>query len=307
MKNAPGIGKPIDNTRVYPLDSAGHIVPPGVAGELFLSGKSLARGYFGKPDLTAEKFVPNPFGKEKGERLYRTGDIVFYTREGNIKFIGRADEQIKIRGYRIELSEIESFLNRHPLIQNAVVLSKTNEINEKFLAAYIIPQTDGTLNTGEVKQYLQSYLPAYMIPDAFVFLDNFPLKSSGKIDRNAFPNPQRTDFSAREHIVLPKDEIEKQILQVWKDILGKNQISTDDNFFDLGGHSLLATQIISRLRGIFGVDLPLSTIFETPTIQGLAESITELRLMQLDDDDFDVFLNEIENLSENDTRMRLME
>lgn len=266
-RHTPPIGRPIANTRIYVLDEALQLVPVGVPGELCIAGTGLARGYLLRPDLTAERFIPNPLSKESGERLYKTGDRVRYLKDGAIEFLGRVDNQVKLRGFRIELGEIEMSLTLHPAIREAVVLLQGE--GEKQLVAYLVLHAQSTLSKRDVRAFLQKRLPAYMLPSAFVFLEAIPLTSHGKIDRRALPSPEWETYDSEV-----KTPIEEILMNIWSEVLGIEHIGSNDNFFEIGGHSLLATQVLSRIRQVFAIDLPLRAIFEMQTIALLAGRIT---------------------------------
>ncbi|HEY9657256.1 MAG TPA: amino acid adenylation domain-containing protein, partial [Allocoleopsis sp.] len=375
MKIFP-IGRPIANTQVYILDRHLQPVPIGVAGELHIGGDGLARGYFNRPELTQEKFIPNPFSDQPGARLYKTGDLARYLPDGNIEFLGRIDHQVKIRGFRIELGEVEATLSQHPDVREAVVTVREDMPGDKRLVAYItstlmpdrlpyqsecllelsgntfklrtedisnggiglvdapamaehtpvclyllmpgadeaqwfngvvawsrssaagirlqltaseqalldrsityLLETQGLLKTWQrtiaqsLRQFLKDKLPDYMIPSAFVLMQSLPLTPNGKIDRRAFPAPDRAQTQQEDHFIAPRTPTEIAIAEIWKQVLGLQTASIYDNFFELGGHSLLAVQIISRIRSTFGIELPLSCLFESPTIAGLSEAI----------------------------------
>ncbi|MDZ4343796.1 MAG: amino acid adenylation domain-containing protein, partial [Candidatus Binatia bacterium] len=266
------IGKPISNTQIYILDDHLNPVPLGVAGELHIGGAGLARGYWNQPELTAEKFIPDPFGDQPGARLYKTGDVARYLPDGNIEFLGRIDHQVKIRGFRIELGEIESVLCQHPAVQQAVVLAREDIPREKQLVAYLVPK-ESTPTTNDLRSFLQQKLPDYMVPSFFVFLDALPLTPNGKIDRKALPAPDQTRPDLAAPFVAPRTPVEEVLEDIWAEVLGLTQIGIHDNFLELGGHSLRATQIASRVRDAFQVELPLPCLFATPTIAGLAKII----------------------------------
>jgi surfactin family lipopeptide synthetase A len=267
------LGRPIVNTEVYILDSHLQPVPVGVSGELHVGGDALARGYLNRPDLTAEKFIPHPFSDEPGAHLYKTGDLARYLPDGNIEFIGRIDHQVKIRGFRIELGEIETVLSQNPAVRETVVMIREDNPEDTSLVAYVVPNQEPLPTASELRSFLKSRLPDYMLPSVFVFLDALPLTPNGKVDRRALPppDPKRPDLS--EGFVAPRTPTEKTIAQIWAQILKLEQVGIHDNFFDLGGHSLLATQVISRMRSTIHADLSLRTLFEKPTVAGLAESV----------------------------------
>jgi amino acid adenylation domain-containing protein len=276
------IGRPLANTQVYLLDESLQPAPVGVGGELYIGGDGLAWGYFKRPELTAEKFIPNPYSQEPGARLYRTGDLARYWPDGAVEFLGRLDQQVKIRGFRIELAEIEAVLVQHPTVREAAVLVREEVAGEKRLVAYIaLEQSEGGgASTGvELRSYLRQKLPEYMTPSFFVELSALPLTPNGKVDRpnlHALPAPDSANLARLElagAYVAPRTMVEETLAGIWSKVLGVNQVGIHDSFFDLGGHSLLATQAISRVREAFQLELPLRSLFEAPTVAGLAESV----------------------------------
>lgn len=266
------IGRPIGNTQFYILDTAFTPAPIGVPGELYIGGSGLARGYFTRPDLTAEKFVPHPLSSIPGERLYRTGDRARYLPDGNIQFLGRSDYQVKIRGFRIELGEIEAVLSVCPAIRQAVVAVQGEDLSNKRIAAYLVPDGD-SVSIEALQEFLKAKLPDYMIPSVFVFLDALPLTPNGKIDRRALPAPGLERPRLQMQYVAPRTPVEELLAGIWSDLLELEHIGIHDNFFHSGGHSLLGTQLISRVSQAFGVHLPLRALFDRPTVAGLAELI----------------------------------
>jgi amino acid adenylation domain-containing protein len=265
------IGRPILNTQVYVLDGHGQPAAIGVAGELHIGGAGLARGYRGRAGLTAERFVPSPFGE--GERLYRTGDVARWRVDGELEYLGRIDHQVKLRGYRIELGEIEAQLVQHPQIGQAVVVADEDGNGEKRLVAYVVAGGSETaLEPAELRSHLQRSLPDHMVPAAFVKLTALPLTPNGKIDRKALPKPG-TDGLVRGAYVAPRTETEEVLAGIWSEVLGLERIGVYDNFFELGGHSLMATRVVVRIRDRLGFELPLRTMFETPTIAEIASRI----------------------------------
>jgi acyl carrier protein len=268
QQTAP-IGRAIANTRVYLLNEDLEPVPVGVNGELYISGDGLARCYLQRPELTAEKFMPNPYGGA-GERMYRSGDTARYRSDGVLEFVGRTDQQVKVRGFRIELGEIEAVLGSHPQVQTAAVVARRTASGEPRVVGYVVAA--GAVRAATLRQYLRGKLPEYMVPGAIVLLAELPLTANGKVDRRALPEPETGD-GEREY-VKPATEMEELVAGVWQQVLGLERVGLHDNFFDLGGHSLLATQVISRLRQTSGVDIPMGNIFDTPTIADLAEYIT---------------------------------
>ncbi|EAZ91850.1 non-ribosomal peptide synthetase, partial [Crocosphaera chwakensis] len=265
------IGRPINNTQVYILDLHLQPVPIGVPGELLIGGDGLARGYLNRPDLTAEKFIPNPFGTGK---LYKTGDLCRYRRDGNIEYIGRIDHQVKIRGFRIELGEIEAQLSNHPEIRESVVIAREDAPGNKQLVAYVVSdEMSQSSVTQTLRDCLKEQLPDYMIPSAFVLLEKLPLTPNGKINRKALPAPDWSKRTTSDEFVSPQSDTEITLARIWQEILRIEEVGINENFFELGGHSLLATQVISRIREEFSLEIPLRLLFEQPRIANLAESI----------------------------------
>jgi acyl carrier protein len=278
---APSIGRPIANTQVYVLDKGLQPVPVGDEGELYIGGDGLARGYLRRPELTAERFIANPFSSKPGARLYKTGDLVRYTAAGMIEFVGRNDDQVKIRGYRIELGEIETVLAGHPGVRAVVVLAREENTGEKRLAAYVVLQEPAP-GEGELREYLKQRLPDYMVPAVFVALERLPLTSHGKIDRTALPMPDAANTMRDEAGADSLNDIEKTVAGLLASLLKVDKVDAQANFFDLGGHSLLGTQIIARIRDAFGVDLPLRKIFESPTVAELSAEIEHVLVAELE-------------------------
>jgi len=271
----PSIGRPIDNVQVHILDENGEPVPAGDVGELYIGGAGLARGYLNRPEQNAECFVANRFSKLPGERLYRTGDLARYLPDGEIAFVGRADEQIKIRGFRIEPNEIVSALNRHPGVSASAVITRADDGAEKRLIAYVVSSGE-QLTRDALQEHLKTYLPDYMVPAVFVKIDSLPLNSSGKLDRIALPVPT-AENSLGDHVyVAPRTEVEKQVVVILAELLALEKVGVDDNFFFLGGHSLLGTQLIARIRNAFDVELSLRKVFDSPTAAELSETIEHL-------------------------------
>jgi len=272
----PGsIGRPIANTQVYVLDAHCQLVPIGIPGELHIGGAGLARGYLNRPELTAERFVANPFDDDPNSRLYRTGDVCRWRADGNLDFLGRLDEQVKLRGFRIELGEIETVLNDHPDVAQSVVTLREDRPGDKRLVAYWIPTAGTVLNFRDLRDHLRSRLPDYMVPAAFVELDALPLTASGKIDRRALPTPDDSRPELETGYVAPRTPVEQQLASIWCDLLGLEEVGVNDNFFALGGHSLLAVRMFARIEKLFGRKLPLAVLFQHGTIGHLAMLLTE--------------------------------
>jgi acyl-coenzyme A synthetase/AMP-(fatty) acid ligase len=269
------IGHPIANTQVYLLDPSLQPVPVGAPGELFIGGDGLARGYLNRPELTAEKFIPNPFSNELGARLYRSGDLARYLPDGNIEFLGRIDHQAKIRGFRIELGEIEATLQQHPAVRETIVIAREDQPGDKRLVAYVTRHQTLNITARELRNFLGQKVPHYMVPSAFFFLETLPLMPNGKVDRKALPAPDPEQLILEDSYVAPLTPIEEMLIGIWCEALGVGRVGVHDNFFELGGHSLLATRVISRVRRVFDVELPLRCLFESPTVKGLARALLQ--------------------------------
>ncbi|HEX2080603.1 MAG TPA: non-ribosomal peptide synthase/polyketide synthase [Longimicrobium sp.] len=271
------IGRAIHNSAVYVLDRAGEPVPVGVAGELFIAGVAVARGYLGRPRLTAERFVPDPFG-EPGARMYRTGDLCRWLPDGTLEYLGRTDFQVKVRGFRVEPGEIEARLASHPGVREAVVLALDDGSGGKRLAAYFVGEA---LESEALRAHLSAHLPEYMVPAAFVRLEAFPVTPNGKLDRRALPAPADEAY-ARRGYEAPVGETEQALAEIWSAVLGVERVGRQDNFFELGGHSLLAVQVISRVRQVLEVEVELRTVFERPRLSQLAQHVVAAQLAQFD-------------------------
>ncbi|HLL47781.1 MAG TPA: condensation domain-containing protein, partial [Longimicrobiaceae bacterium] len=269
------VGRPVANTRALVLDGHLQPVPAGVVGELYLAGDGLARGYAARPELTAERFLPNPFGAP-GSRMYRVMDRVRWLREGELEYFGRTDHQVKVRGFRIEPGEIEAALRKHPGVQDAVVTVREDAPGERRLVAYVAPAAGahGEPAAAELREHLRESLPEYMVPAAFVTLPALPLTPNGKLDRRALPRPEN---GSGEVYVAPRTATEEVLAGIWAEVLGIGRVGVEEGFFELGGHSLLATRVVSRVREALGVEVPLRTLFEAPTVAALAGRIEVLR------------------------------
>jgi len=275
----PTIGRPIFNTQIYILDRRLQPLPIGVAGELHIGGVGLTRGYLNRPDLTVEKFIPNPFRSEVGARLYKTGDLARYLPNGDIEFLGRIDDQVNIRGCRIEPGEIEAALVQHPAVRQAAVLARGESPSDRRLVAYLVMHANARRAGQELRDYLKQKLPEYMVPAAFVFLDAMPLTPSGKLDRAGLP---AAEFARAGDYVAPRTAVEEKLAAIWAELLRLERIGAHDNFFDLGGHSLLATRLVSKIKDVFGVGPALRAVFELPTLAGLSEHIESMRRASAD-------------------------
>ncbi len=268
------LGKPIPNARMYILDKYLNLAPMGIPNELHIGGIGITRGYINSPDLTAERFIPDPLSSEFGARLYKTGDLARYMPDGTIEFLGRIDHQVKIRGFRVELEEIEVVLTQHPAVEQTLVVAR-KDIGG--LVAYIVTKKNRVATVEDLRHFLKHDLPEYMVPSDFILLEAFPLTPNRKVDRRALPAPGRSTIERDNLFIAPSNPIEQRIADIWAEILKLECLGVHDNFFDLGGHSLLATRVISRIRQEFETDLPLRKLFENPTVADLAVQITEVQ------------------------------
>jgi amino acid adenylation domain-containing protein len=270
----PSIGRPIANTQVYLLDSSLRPVPVGVPGELYVGGVGVARGYLSRPELTAERFIPDPFSSTPGSRLYRTGDLARFLSDGTIDFLGRVDNQVKVRGHRVELEEIEAVLAEHPAVRQAAVAIRERISGDQRLVAYFVSAEAPAPLANELRSFLKRKLPDYMIPGAFVPMDTLPLSPNGKVDRRALPAPDPKHKGGRT-IIGPRDALEHRLKEIWEETLGVRPISVTDDFFELGGHSLLAMTLFARIDKAVGKNLPLTTLFQAPTVAELAATVRQ--------------------------------
>ena len=304
----PPIGKPLANASLYVLDRNMQPMPVGVPGELHVGGVSLARGYLNRPEMTAARFVKDPFSDDPAGRLYRTGDLVRYRPDGNIEFLGRIDHQVKVHGFRIELGEVEEALRRHEKLQDMVVVARDDPSGGNRLVAFLVSAAEEPPTVGQLRSFLLETLPDYMVPSAFVYLDALPLTPNGKVDRKALPevSGERPEL-AREY-VAPRNELETQLAEMAGILLGLDQVGVEDNFFELGGHSLLAAQFISRVRERLGVEVPLQVLFEKATISGVAAYVQSA---QGEEEETQAvvsdLLTQIDQLSEEEVEKLLME
>jgi amino acid adenylation domain-containing protein len=271
------LGTPIANTQLYVLDSSLRPVPTGVAGELFIAGDGVVRGYLNRPDLTADRFVPDPFSSSPGARMYRTGDMARWRADGTVDFLGRGDNQVKLRGFRIELGEIESALNQHASVRSSVVVVREDVPGDKRLVAYLIAKQGHSIDSAELRLAVKQRLPEYMVPSLFVALEAFPLTPNGKVDRKALPVPEGDQSRREDTHAAPRTPLEETVASVFREVLGHNAVGVNDDFFELGGHSLLATQVVSRLRARLEVDLSVRTMFDARTVATLAQRIETLQ------------------------------
>lgn len=296
------IGKPLPNRKFYVLDEHGNPVPGGIPGELHIGGDHLAIGYLNQPKLTEDRFIPDPFSTNGNGRLYKTGDLVRWLKDGNLEFLGRKDDQVKIRGFRIELGEIEFALNQHPGVRYAVVTVRENAGNQKQLIAYIKAPEQQPLTFDEMRAFLSKKLPDYMIPTAVVNLSDFPQTPSGKIDKKLLPAPDQIRPDLAANYVAPRTPVEEKLAQLTAEILGVERVGVYDNFFDLGGHSMLAIKVISQIREEFQVEIGLRQLFEEPHVAGLSRAITELQAEQVDETELEKMLADLEQLSDDEAR-----
>jgi amino acid adenylation domain-containing protein len=276
------LGKPIANSEVYVLDQNLQKVAEGETGELHIGGIGLARGYLNQPELTAERFVPNPFGDQMNARLYKTGDLARRLSDGNLEFLGRIDDQLKIRGFRIEVGEIENTLRKHPAARGVVVVGREDEPGEKKLVAYVVISNDNRPTAEELRKFLQARLPEYMVPAAFVMLKSFPLTPGGKVDRRQLPPPQFERDGADKEYVAPRTELERRLVEIWEAMLELRPIGVRDNFFELGGHSLMEMRLIAEVERRIGITLPLSTIYHTRTVESMARALERKTSMRVE-------------------------
>jgi hypothetical protein len=284
LGNKPGIGKTIGNMRIYLLDAHGQPVPLGAIGEVHIGGIGVARGYLNRPDLTAERFLSDPFHASPEARMYRTGDLARYLPDGHLFFLGRNDHQVKLRGFRVELGEIQARLADHSEVRDAVVLAVGVDTNMR-LVAYVVPSTSAE-HDGlplRLRAHLASDLPDYMLPAAFVMLDSLPQTPSGKLDRKALPLPEASAFASRAY-EAPEGEIELTLAAIWCDLLKVARVGRHDDFFELGGHSLLAIQLVNRIHGDLDIPIELSVLFRHRTLSSLAKSVLISLLSQEFDD-----------------------
>jgi acyl carrier protein len=271
------IGCPIDNTQFYVLDEMGVSVPMGAVGELYIAGEGVAYGYWQRPDLSAERFLPDPFGQQEGARMYRTGDRVRWLNNGTLEYLGRIDQQVKLRGHRIELNEISAVLREHSAVQEAVVvLQEVSEVN-KYLAAYVVARRGVQTTYQELQQHLRKHLPDYMVPTAFLFLESLPLTLNGKVNRKALPAPDPGQLRQGDEFIAPETDLQEQLAAIWMELLHLPQVSIHQDFFALGGNSLLATRLMMRIQSVFLVEVPLRELFEAPTVAELALVIERLQ------------------------------
>jgi amino acid adenylation domain-containing protein len=289
----PPLGGPIANTTFYVMDAHRQPVPIGVPGELYIGGDGLARGYRRRPELTAEKFVANPFALEGAQRLYRTGDLVRWREGGTLEFLGRIDQQVKLRGFRIELEEIEAVLGAHPTVGATVVVVREDSPGDRRLVAYVVATDGQSVEEEQLRRSLKSSLPPFMVPSTFVKLDELPVTPNGKLDRGSLPAPDGARPRLERPYAAPESPVQETLASVWREVLGIDRVGIDDDFFHLGGHSMLAVRMVARVRDTFGLELALAQVFEHPTIRELAGSVTGQMLGEVDDGELADLLAEL--------------
>ncbi|MGB8509156.1 MAG: condensation domain-containing protein, partial [Pyrinomonadaceae bacterium] len=269
------IGRPIANTQMYVLDEQLDMTPVGVAGELYIGGVGLARGYAGQPSLTARQFIPNPYARQAGARLYRTGDVGRWNRQGELEYLGRRDTQVKVRGMRIELGEIEAAVSALGGVAEAAAMVREDRAGDRRVVCYVVMEGGEEINVAEMRRQLRERLPEYMVPSAMVEVERMPVSAHGKLDRARLPQLEKSHHEHGADYVAPRTHVEEMLAAIWSEVLGAESLSAHDDFFELGGHSLIATQVMSRVREAFNIELPVRNLFETSTIAGLAQSIEQ--------------------------------
>jgi amino acid adenylation domain-containing protein len=297
------LGQTLPGVQLHLLDEYLESVPDGISGQIYLGGK-LARGYFKRPDLTAEKFIPHPFSQEPGARLYKTGDLGRLLPGGNVEFVGRADDLVKVRGFRIELGEIAKTIRQHPEIDDAFVLALDTDSDRSRIVAYTVPKPQSTISVTDLRLFVRLKLPDYMVPARFVFLDALPVSPNGKIDRKALPIPGRSRPELATPLIPHQTPLEKDLAQIWCDVLDLDQIGIHDNFIDLGGDSLAATRIVSRVVARFEIEIPLGALFESPTVAQMACVISQYEMNKLDQKELAKILDELESLEEKEKQRK---
>jgi amino acid adenylation domain-containing protein len=278
----PPIGCPITNTELYTLDEAGNQVPMGTTGELHIGGIGVARGYRNRPQLTTERFIPNPFGTRPDERLFKTGDLARFLPDGQVAFVGRIDEQVKVHGFRVEPNEVAAALDAHPNIQQSAVVAREIVPGDTRLIGYLVPVPESHLTLSALRAFLRTRLPDYMVPATFVSLEKLPLTQNGKVDRKSLPAPDESNTLRDEARAAPRTEMEKTVARILERLLNLEHVDVEENFFSLGGHSLLGAQLVARFRDTFGIEMPLRVVFEAPTVAELSAEIERLLITKLE-------------------------
>jgi amino acid adenylation domain-containing protein len=300
------IGRPIPDLQTYVLDDRLQPVPIGVSGEILVGGAGLSRGYLNHPGLTAERFIPDPFGNEPGARLYRSGDLGRYLPNGDIEYLGRIDHQVKVRGFRIEMGEIEAALAQHPTVRETVALVREDVSGNKRLVAYVVGKDGHKVAAGDLRRFLRDKLPEYMVPAVFVTLGEMPLTPNGKVDRRALPAPDGERPELGMAFVAPRTPVEKMLASIWAEVLELDQVGIHEDFFELGGHSLLAIRVISRIRETFHTELPLRDFFERYTVADLAELVVTRQIEQAEHDALERVLAAVSILSDEEAKQQLL-
>jgi non-ribosomal peptide synthetase component F len=293
-EGSPPIGGPLWNTTFYVLDTNRQPLPIGIPGELYIGGDGLAPGYLNRPELTAEKFVPNPFATKAAALLYRTGDLVRWRADGTLEYLGRVDLQVKLRGFRIELEEIEAVLDAHPDVAGAAAAVRDFGPGDQRLVAYVVPVEGRELDIDALRRICRTKLAPYMVPSTFVQLDAFPTTPNRKLDRRALPVPDGARPDLNRSYAAPETELEETLASIWREVLGVDRVGIDDDFFDLGGHSLLAVKMLARVQEQLGLDLYLGTVFNHSSVRELAAAVTETLLGATADDELAELLEEAE-------------
>jgi acyl-CoA synthetase (AMP-forming)/AMP-acid ligase II/acyl carrier protein len=304
-KDIPPLGRGIKDVQLLVLNQNGELAGVGELGEICVRSPHLARGYLGDEALTNERFITNPFTGVEGDRIYRTGELGRYLPDGNVEFVARAENQVSIRGFRVDLGEIESVLKNHDSISNAVV--SLHENSSDRLIAHLVPNAGASISLDEIRVFLRARLPGYMIPAAFIICDSLPLTPTGKIDRRRLAAVDLDKLDQPSMFVAPRTPIEESLAEIWGKVLNLNRVGIHNNFFDLGGHSLFAVQVVSRLREVFGVDLPLRVIFEAPTVAQMAAIITQNQAQSASDEELAHMLCEVEAMTEEEAQKQCAE
>lgn len=299
------IGRPLDNMQLYILDQHHRPVPIGVPGELCIGGVGIARGYLARPGLTADRFIPHPFSNQPGARLYRSGDLARFQPDGNIEYLGRIDHQVKVRGFRIELGEIEATLREHAGIQDCAVTAYEKTSTDTRLVAYLVFKSDTVPSLNQLKRFLAQELPDYMVPSSFIVLEKLPLTASGKLDRQALPTPEQAESTQKRPYVAPGTPVEEVLAGLWAELLEKEPVGVNDDFFMLGGDSILSIRAVSRLRSIFQVEIPIRALFDAPTVGQFAQAITAYENVPGQIERAAVLLKQIEEMSDEDIEAAL--
>jgi acyl carrier protein len=289
----PTIGRPIANTQIYILGSAGQPLPLGVVGEIYIGGANVARGYLHRPDLTERRFVRDPFSADEQARMYKTGDLGLWRDDGTIEYLGRNDDQVKMRGFRIELGEIEAQLALHEHVNEVAVVAREDVPGDKRLVAYVTPRHQCRLNAVELRAHAETALPEHMVPSAFVILEKMPLTPSGKLSRRVLPAPGAEAYANRSY-EAPQGATEERLAGIWQEVLRTVRVGRQDSFFELGGHSLLAMQVIARLQAVLNIDMPIRVLMQFPRLQQFASKVEEWQRNQL----FEEFASSDEELED---------